>query len=58
MLLVRLAELPASALAVHITLSCVITLSAWVMISVFDVLVVSGLSLESVCGLGNAVTTL
>lgn len=39
------------------TLSCVITLSAWVMISVFDVLVVSGLSLESVCGFGNAITT-
>eukprot|EP00752_Nemacystus_decipiens_P011511 g10221.t1 len=52
-----ISELPASALEVHATLSCVITLSAWVMISVFDVLVVSGLSLESVCGFGNAVTT-
>eukprot|EP00903_Cladosiphon_okamuranus_P012833 g11992.t1 len=52
-----ISDLPTSALEVHAALSCVITLSAWVMISVFDVLVVSGLSLESVCGFGNAITT-
>ncbi len=50
--------LPASGPGVNLQLSSAMTLTGWVMISLFDALVLSGLSLGLACGISNAFNTM
>ena len=50
--------LPAPGPGVNLQLSCAMTLTGWIMISLFDSLVISSLSLGLVCGIANAFNTM
>ena len=52
------AGLPASGLGVNLQLSCAMTLTGWIMISLFDSLVISSLNLGLVYGISNALNTM